>query len=79
MSKSYQDHLVTSSSTTQVYYVILSQLENLDESELSDLLRILKFNYLVDHLTCRFPKTPREHLVKCLLVEYYPRWHVSNA
>ena len=73
MSKSYRDSLVTNSSTTKVYYVILRQVENLSTSELSDLLRILKFNHLVDYLQSIFPEQTREHLVNCLLAEYYPR------
>jgi hypothetical protein len=71
MSKPFLDNLRTNSSSTKVYYLILSTLETLSKSELTELLDILELNYLVNHLETKFPDIPRKQLVETILDEYY--------
>jgi hypothetical protein len=57
-------------SISSLYSYILSNIEDLSNEQISVLLDLIQFNFLLNHLELKFPKISRDSLANILSSEY---------
>lgn len=57
-------------SVSSLYSYILSNLDDLSNAQLTELLDLIEFNFLLNHLEYKFPEVLRETLSLTLSTEY---------